>query len=299
MKLEQLVTFEAIVTTGTFRKAAERLNKSQSAISNAIRLLEDELELTLLSREAYRPKLTAEGEIFFRESSRVLAQMRELGATAARLRAREEPELCIAITATLSLQHLLPVLEEIDRRHPATHIRLLTEVMGGPIERLMEQRADIAIATLESVPLDEVETQRFAEVTIRPVASRRFAKRLGPGAKSMTAMQTFPQIVVSGTGGPENKQSRDLLPGGRKWTVSDFAAKKQVILSGQGWGGLPDHLMQDEIAAGTLETLVVEGFPPRHSEIFVLRRRDQAPGPVASALWSLLVAKGTETLAPR
>ncbi|MEY8096579.1 LysR family transcriptional regulator [Falsihalocynthiibacter sp. S25ZX9] len=299
MKLEQLVTFEAIVTTGTFRKAAERLNKSQSAISNAIRLLEDELELTLLSREAYRPKLTAEGEIFFRESSRVLAQMRELGATAARLRAREEPELCIAITATLSLQHLLPVLEEIDRRHPATHIRLLTEVMGGPIERLMEQRADIAIATLESVPLDEVETQRFAEVTIRPVASRRFAKRLGPGAKSMTAMQTFPQIVVSGTGGPENKQSRDLLPGGRKWTVSDFAAKKQVILSGQGWGGLPDHLMQDEIAAGTLEPLVVEGFPPRHSEIFVLRRRDQAPGPVASALWSLLVAKGTETLAPR
>ncbi|MEH6835695.1 MULTISPECIES: LysR family transcriptional regulator [Falsihalocynthiibacter] len=299
MKLEQLVTFEAIVTTGTFRKAAERLNKSQSAISNAIRLLEDELELTLLSREAYRPKLTAEGEIFFRESSRVLAQMRELGATAARLRAREEPELCIAITATLSLQHLLPVLEEIDRRHPATHIRLLTEVMGGPIERLMEQRADIAIATLESVPLDEVETQRFAEVTIRPVASRRFAKRLGPGAKSMTAMQTFPQIVVSGTGGPENKQSRDLLPGGRKWTVSDFAAKKQVILSGQGWGGLPDHLMQDEIAAGTLEPLVVEGFPPRHSEIFVLRRRDQAPGPVASALWSLLVAKGTETLASR
>ena len=49
MKHDQLVALEAIVSTGTFRGAAERLNKSQSAISHTIRQLEEELELELFS----------------------------------------------------------------------------------------------------------------------------------------------------------------------------------------------------------------------------------------------------------
>lgn len=288
MKHDQLLAFEAIVITGTFRGAAERLNKSQSAVSHAIRLLEDMLDLKLFSRDEYRPKLTAEGQIFFREASRVLAQMRELGATAARLRAREEPEFCLALTATFPLDQLLPVLDEICQSFPATHLRLSTEVMGGPIARLMEGRADLAIATLDGVPVSEVETRRLAEVTIRPVAGRAMAQRLGQDVLPISVMRTIPQIVVSGTAGPEDGQSRDLLPGGRKWTVSDFAAKKQVILAGQGWGGMPDHLIRNEIVDGSLVPLAVEGFPPRRSEVFAMRRRDQAPGPVATAIWSRL-----------
>lgn len=288
MKHDQLLALEAIVTTGTFRGAAERLNKSQSAVSHTIRQLEEELELTLFSRDSYRPQLTAEGRVFYREASRVLGQMRELGATAARLRAREEPELRLAITATLPLDHLLPVLATIGRDFPATHLRLATEMMGGPIARLMQGKADLAIATLDGVPVDEVETCRLTEVTIRPVACREMAVDLGSGVLSISRMQRIPQIVVAGTNGTDDSQSRDLLPGGRKWTVSDFHAKRQVILAGQGWGGLPEHLIRDDLASGNLVALTVEGFPPRRSEVFTIRRRDQAPGPVAAALWACL-----------
>lgn len=292
MKHDQLLAFEAIVLTGTFRQAAERLHKSQSAVSHAIRLLEEELELTLFSRDAYRPRLTAEGEVFYREATRVLAQMRELQATAARLRAREEAELCLAVTATLPLDILLPVMERTGAAYPATHIRLSTEMMGGPVARLMEGTAGIAIATLDGVPLEEVETRKIAEVTIRPVACRSLAAELGAGPHPLQVMQALPQIVVAGTGGPGSSQSRDLLPGGRKWTVSDFAAKRQVILAGQGWGGMPEHLIRGDLDAGTLVPLQVEGFPPRRSELFALRRRDRAPGPVAASLWSRLTEAG-------
>ncbi len=77
------------------------------------------------------------------------------------------------------------------------------------------------------VPLDEVETRHLTEVTIRPVACREMATRLGPDALPMSVMQSIPQIIVAGTGGSEKNQSRDLLPGGRKWTVSDFAARSR------------------------------------------------------------------------
>jgi len=292
MTYEQLRAFEAIIATGTFRKAAERLNKSQSAVSHAIRLLEEELDLPLFSRETYRPRLTPQGEVFFREAARVLAQMRELDATAARLRAREEAELRLAVSATMPLERVLPVLQDIGTSFPATHIRLATEMMGGAVLRLMDGQADLALATLDGVPVDEVEAHPVAEVIIRPVASRALAGRLGTGAQSMSVMQTISQIVVSGSGGPKDTQSRDLLPGGRKWTVSDFAAKKQVILAGLGWGGLPEHLMRPELEAGDLVPLVVEGFAPRRSDLHALRRRDQAPGPAATRLWAQLTGTG-------
>ncbi|MBW4707443.1 LysR family transcriptional regulator [Roseobacter sp. YSTF-M11] len=288
MKHEQLVTLEAIVTSGTFRGAAERLHKSQSAISHAIKLLEEELGVILLSREAYRPKLTLEGEVFYREASRVLQQMRALKSTASRLRAREEAELRIAVTNTLPLETVLTVLAEVGRAFPATHIRLTTESMGGPVARLMEEQTDLAIATLDGVSLAEVEARPVAEVTIRPVAHPMLVAGFADSVLPIAAMQGLTQIVVAGTGGPAHDQSRDVLPGGLRWTVSDFTAKKQVILAGLGWGGLPDHLTVAERQAGTLVPINVESYPPRHSVLHVIRRRDVPVGLVANDLWEKL-----------
>ncbi|WP_420005994.1 LysR family transcriptional regulator [Arenibacterium sp. LLYu02] len=288
MKHSHLLALEAIVTTGTFRGAAERLHKSQSAISHMIRQLEDALDFRVLSREAYRPTLTAEGQVFYREATRVLTQMRELNATATRLKAREEPELRLAVSATLPLELLLPMLGELGAQFPATHLRLSTEMMGGAIARLIEGRAEVAISTLDGVPLEEVETRPMAVVMIRPVASPALAEKLGAGPLPLSAMQAIPQVVVAGTAGAEDSQSRDLLPGGRRWTVSDFAAKKQVLLSGLGWGGMPDHLIRQDVSEGTLIPIEVDGFRPRRSEIFAIRRKDTAPGPAARAFWTLV-----------
>jgi DNA-binding transcriptional LysR family regulator len=286
MKHDQLIALDAIVATGTFRGAAERLHKSQSAISHTIRQLEEELELELLSREAYRPALTPAGEIFYREASRVLRQMQGLRATASRLRAREEPELTIAVSATMDLPTLLPALADTGRSHSATHLRLRMEMMGGPIARLMEGKADIALASLDGVPLDAVEAEPVAEITIRPVAAPGLGLPAGSRALSASEMQSHVQVVAAGTGGTAHEQSRDLLPGGLKWTVSDLAAKKQVILAGLGWGGLPDHMTVEERRSGTLLSLNLEGFPLRRTMIFKMRRRDQAIGVVADELWS-------------
>ncbi len=288
MKHDQLIALEAIISTGTFRGAAERLNKSQSAISHAIRQLEEELNIVLLSREAYRPSLTPAGEVFFREASRVLRQMQDLRSTAARLRAREEPEIRLAVTATMDLDLLLPALADIGLAHPATHIRLAMEMMGGPLARLMDGTADMALASIAGVPLDEVVAEPIGEVTIRPVANPKLGLPSGNRALSISEMQCLIQVVTAGTGGADHNQSRDLLPGGRKWTVSDLEAKKKVLIAGLGWGGLPDHMTVSERSSGELRELNVDGFAPRNTVLFKIRRRDQPLGVVASALWDRL-----------
>ena len=286
MTLDQLVALDAIVATGTFRSAAERLNKAQSAVSHQIRKLEAELEFELFSRDAYRPILTPEGEIFFRETARVLEQVQGLKSVVEGLRSEQEPMISIAMTATMSLDPILTILEDVGRRFPGTHLRVSTEMMGGPLARLMGGDADLIVAGLQGVPIDEVETLPIGAITITPVASPDFPPARRPGVRARREMQAYTQVVVSGTGGADYEQSRGLLSGAQRWTVSDFEAKKSIIKAGLGWGGIPEHLMERELRSGDLVPLSVEGCPRLHTEMFAIRRRDQPMGQVMTSIWA-------------
>ena len=270
MTLDQLLALDAIVATGTFRAAAERLNKAQSAVSHQIRNLEAELQFELFSREAYRPRLTPEGEVFFRETTRVLEQMRQLKSVAARLRNAQEPVISIAITATISLGEILELLGRIRSDYPETNIHVATEMMGGPLARLMEGSADLILAGLEGVPVDAVETLPFGSIKIRPVASPRFPATQRSGILSRREMQSYTQVIVAGTGRQDFDQTRDVLSGGQQWTVSDFEAKKSIIKAGLGWGGIPEHMIQEDLEGGTLIPLNVELTSARAHDMGVM-----------------------------
>ena len=288
MTYEQLVVLHAIVTEGTFRGAAERLNKSQSAVSHMLKKLETEVEIILLSREEYRPTLTPEGKVFYRQATRVMQQMKELSIVAKNLNAKQEPEVFLAVTATFLLKPVLEIIGTIRDQYPATHIRLSRERMGGPIERLLRNDADIIIATMDGVPVEQVEALSFAQVTIVPVAHPDFEPARSSHMKTISEMQSYTQVVVADSGSGEFAQSRDLLPGGLRWTVSDFAAKKEILLANLGWGGIPTHMIDSELARGELVALNVEGYQKRQSHLFQMRKRDKDVGIVAQSIWEQL-----------
>ena len=298
MTLDQLAAFEAIVATGTFRAASERLNKAQSAISHQIRKLEDELRFDLFSRDSYRPVLTAEGEVFHREALKVLQQFRALKVTSDSLAGEFEPIVRVAMTSTLSLDPFLDLLADVGGRFPSTHIQVASEMMGGPIARLMQDEADLVIAGLDGVPIEQVETLPVGSVSIVPVAHKDYPVAQSPGIRARAEMQGYTQVVVAGPVGRAIEQRRDVIQTAQRWTVSDFATKKSVIMAGLGWGGLPRHLIEDDLRKGELIELKVEGFPTRHTEIFAIRRKDQVMGRVASAIWSELGTDNSSAVPP-
>ncbi len=85
----------------------------------------------------------------------------------------------------------------------------------------------------------------------------------------------------------------NVLEGGLRWTVTDIGAKKELILAGMGWGGLPEHVVAHELADGTLKALVVPEFAEA-MDLFAIRRRDRAHGVVATALWEALGSAGAK-----
>lgn len=291
MTYEQLVVLNAIVTEGTFRAAAEHLHKSQSAVSHMLKKLENEIDITLLSRETYRPTLTSAGEVFYRQATRVLQQMQQLKGMAKCLSTQQEAEVLLAVTATYPLKPLLNIIQDVSKLYPNTHIRLSRETMGGSVERLLHDDADIMIATMDGVPVEQVEAIPLSNISILPVAQADFEPAQSPHMKSISEMQSYTQIVVADSSSQQAfSQSRDLLPGSLRWTVSDFAAKKEIILAKMGWGGMPQHLIKKELDNGKLVVLNIEGYPPRYSQLYQVRRRDRDAGVVAQTIWRHLLS---------
>ncbi|GHB32114.1 LysR family transcriptional regulator [Pseudovibrio japonicus] len=290
MTFEQLVVLEAIVSQGTFRGAAEHLHKAQSAVSHMLKKLEDELGFELLSREEYRPKLTPSGEIFYRHATRVLRGMRELKSIAQNLNSHHEAEVLLSVSSTYPLPPLLKLIGTMTPEFPATHIRLARDNMGGPLERLLSGEAQIIISTLHDVPMERVEAAPVAPIVMLPVAHRDFPAAQGNHLRTTAEMQGYVQVVVSDSS-QSNEQSRGLLPGGLRWTVSDFATKKEILMENMGWGGMPDYLIRKELEEGTLVPLNVEGYAATPVQQYVMRRRDKPAGIVAQAIWNRITAQ--------
>lgn len=125
------------------------------------------------------------------------------------------------------------------------------------------------IATLDGLSLDLLEAIPYTCINIIPVTRPNYGPVRNSGLLSATDMADYIQVIVTGTGQGSFEQTRDVLPNSLRWTVSDFAAKKEIILARMGWGGMPEHLVRNELDTGELIQLQIPEFPIRRS-IFML-----------------------------
>ena len=285
MTYEQLRVLQAIVTEGTFRGAAEKLYKSQPAISHMVKKLEQECGFTILSREQYRPILTAEGRVFYENALLALNQMNQLTALSRHMAKKEEPLVRIAVNAVCPLNVLFDTLKHIQALYPATQLDVSTESMGGAMERLTDDETDIAVTTQTGIEAAYMEAVPFRDVRILQVAHRDYPPAAHGKVNAAADMRSYVQMVVADSSQHRTEQSLDVLQGARHWRVTDFAANKEIILSGMAWGGMPEHQIKDELESGVLVPLHVEGIEPRLSRLYLIRRTDKAIGVVSDAIW--------------
>ena len=75
VNLKTLGVFLSVADTGSFRKAADLVHRSQSAVSMQIKQLEEQLGITLFHRTTRRVQLTPEGEVLLGSARRAMAEL--------------------------------------------------------------------------------------------------------------------------------------------------------------------------------------------------------------------------------
>ena len=164
MDWQQLVGFHQVAHLGSFTKAAEATFRSQSALSQQVKALEEELGCRLLERIGKRKlRLTEAGERFLRFAQGVLGSYQGLLEELQELMGTPAGELRLAAPFT-TLYHLFrEVLRHYPQRYPQVRLAILDRSQTEVIDLVRQGDIDFGIA-LESITPKDLVAQRWHPV---------------------------------------------------------------------------------------------------------------------------------------
>jgi DNA-binding transcriptional LysR family regulator len=141
----------AVSKERSFTKAAKRLNISQSAVSEQVKLLEEEIGFELFTRTSRGIESTDRGRTFLYESERVMGDLLSLTDTARRLRGALADTLTIAMGSGMAQIFIPRLFDDLKNNLPGIRLEILTAPTRNIFTELHEERIDAGLA-IESDP---------------------------------------------------------------------------------------------------------------------------------------------------
>lgn len=133
--LKQIKYFQAVVRCGSFTQAAEGCYISQSAISQQVQSLEQELGVKLLERKNRKFTVTPAGEHFYKKSLVLTTDFEKLCRDTVRIAHEDEPQLCIGYLKCYSGREFQQAVAEFTEKYPDVAIH----IVNGNHEELYDE----------------------------------------------------------------------------------------------------------------------------------------------------------------
>jgi len=292
--LDQLLVLEAIDRTGSFAGAARELHRVPSAVSYAIKALEEAAGVELFDRSGHRAVLTAAGRRLLEEGRRVLAAGRRFDRLADELQDGWEPRLEVVVDGALPTEPVMAALAAFVARGLPTRVQVHVEYQGGVWEQFDALSADLAL------PLEDAESrpepcERLPDLPFAVLAAPGHPLAGRPLERAELAEHV--ELVVKDSSAEFARKPRDAWFGSRHGVhLSDFHAKRLALLQGAGYGWMPLHLVAADLDAGRLVRLSLGDSGAWTYRPHLVRRGGAGLGPAGELFGSLLRdAFGTST----
>ncbi len=145
MDLRQLEMLLAVVDSGSYAKAGERLHVSHSAVHRQVRLLEHEVQDRILVQAGRRVKLTETGAIL---ASLARRMRQEVSAAERQIAGRNQlnsGHLRIGTGTTMLVFFLPPILDRFRREHPGIEVQVITGTADHVLEQIRVGQLDAGV----------------------------------------------------------------------------------------------------------------------------------------------------------
>jgi len=167
VKHNQLRALAAIAQHGSIRAAARSVFLSQPALTKAIRELEQDLGVPLVSRSARGAQLTEYGQAVYARAKLILAEMQHVRDDVLQLSGKTGGSVACAVTPLVSLKFLPRAIGSFRRRMPATQLIVQEGFLQGALPRLRDGSLDFVIAILDESKLaPDFACQRLLEAEV-------------------------------------------------------------------------------------------------------------------------------------
>jgi len=147
-KLDYYRIFYETARHASFSKAAQHLYISQSAISQCIHQLEEDLSAKLFFRSRRGVTLTREGNMLFQKIESAMIAIEQGESLLERLQHLESGELTIAAGDTITGHFLLPYLELFHKKYPNIRIEMANSYSSHMLQMVKDGKADLAFVNL-------------------------------------------------------------------------------------------------------------------------------------------------------
>lgn len=260
-------TFQRIVETRSFTKAAAHLSLPRSTVSKNLKALEAHLGTKLIQRTTRSIALTTEGAEYYRRISKLVTQLDETEGAMRDIGAAAKGRLRIDLHSSLANFVLMPVLEEFRERYP--HIQLALGIGDRPVN-LIEEGVDCAIRAGELADSSLIARTLYKDRLIT-CASPGYLEQCGV-PKNLSDLENGHSIVgyfsaATGEAWPLRFRTRgkDKQLGAFDISANDSAALISMLVHGMGIGQTHASVARRFIESGelvpVLEELTHRQFP--------------------------------------
>lgn len=283
----------AVAREHSFTRASTRLDVSQSAISEQVRLLEQQLKFPLFRRTGRGVEVTERGRAFLHEAERVMIDVLNLDDTARRLRGSGGESFVLGVAAGMAQLFMPPLFGQFDRVAPELRLEIATASTKDLFRELQAQRLDAAIAfdsQPDRVPAGVI-AHRLAEAELVVIAhpAHRIATLTPPidiGRLADVPIISSDPAVDHGAAVMTMLIDRGIQPA--ILAIADTVETiKAIVQSSAGIAVVPRATVVNEIAAGALTALTIT---PAQAVRFGLFRRRQTMSRRKEEFFGLLKA---------
>jgi DNA-binding transcriptional LysR family regulator len=259
MEISQLEVFLAVAREGGFSRAAEKLYRTQSAVSQAVRKLEAEIGEPLIDRSTRDGMLTDAGRVL-REYAERLVNLREsAGEALSELRELQQGKLVVGANEFTAL-YLLRVLAEFQRLHPA--IRIVVErSLGSQIpDDVRRHNSEFGVLTYDPEDPELASVIVYSDELIFVVPPRHPLARESKVSIRQLGAESFVAHIVSSPYREKVIQAfkKHKTPLHMGVELPTLQAIKRFVAMGNGVAFLPEISVEDEIARGELVRIPVQ-----------------------------------------
>ncbi len=271
VSIAEITSFEAVVNTGSFTKAAESLGITKSSVGKNIQRLEERLSTRLLQRTTRAVRLTADGEMYMRATQSALLTLREAEQTLAASKKEVAGRVRINLPASFG-RLFMSSMHSLRRRYPKLTLDLaFSDRMSDPVI----EGWDIVVRVGELSGTGDMVVRKICDTRFGLYASPEYMAAHGP-LTSISHLNSHDAIIFRGSTGRLNPWNvndegyiRQLSPDAAI-ILEDGQALIDLMVSGLGISQLLDHIAAPHVKAGRLVHVLpsadVDG-PPVHALI--------------------------------
>lgn len=257
LEAQELKVLAAVVEHNGFKRAAEKLHVSQSAVSQAIASLERKLEQRLLQRKPLEP--TEAGVRLLTYAQHVSREEEILLEDLGDIQRGQSAKLSLAVNSAINRYHAPDLLKQYCAEKPYARLQveelpsrqIIQSVVAGAVELGMGP-FQTHMHAFDTLPLfDEVRT---LAVSIRhPLADRLMED-------PMAELSKVP-LVASYIDDPEERPAMQRIRDrfSQVWEVRSITLRMELLAAGYGVGYVSDQVLAEEDLSSELR--VVEGVP--------------------------------------